>query len=125
MQQYHAGETVQAPLNFVHGEGVRNVVATFAHADDPDTKFRLSGVPEEQVASEGAGYTYWRVILSGKVTTEDKPGEYRCEEVEAEYTGWRKFAFAGVPEAGFEIAEEEIQPPEITGDWEWGPSQRG
>jgi len=123
MQQHRAGETVQAPLNFVHGEGVRNIVATFAHADDPDTKFRLSGVPEEQVASEGAGYTYWRVILSGKVTTEDKPGEYRCEAVEAEYTGWRKVAFAGVPEAGFEITEEEIQPPEITGDWEWGSSQ--
>jgi len=123
MQQHRAGETVQAPLNFVHGEGVRNVIATFAHADDPDTKFRLSGVPEEQVASEGAGYTYWRVILSGKVTTEDKPGEYRCEAVEAEYTGWRKVAFAGVPEAGFEITEEEIQPPEITGDWEWGSSQ--
>ena len=123
MQQHRAGETVQAPLNFVHGEGVRNVIATFAHADDPDTKFRLSGVPEEQVASEGAGYTYWRVILSGKVTTEDKPGEYRCEAVEAEYIGWRKVAFAGVPEAGFEITEEEIQPPEITGDWEWGSSQ--
>lgn len=125
MLQYHPGETVQAPLNFVHGEGVRYVVATFAHADDPDTKFRLYGVPEEQVASEGAGYTYWRVILSGKVTTEDKPGEYWCEEVEAEYTGWRKVAFAGVPETGFEIAEEEIQPPEITGDWEWGSSQQG
>ena len=121
--QYHAGEKVEASLNFLHGDRVRKVTVTFVHAEDPDTEFHLSGTPEEQVATEGAGYTYWRVVLSGEITTEDKLGEYRCEAVEAEYPGRRKVAFGSVPDVGFQITEENIQPPEVV-DWEWGAGSR-
>jgi hypothetical protein len=121
MQQYHAEETVEATLSFLHGEKVKNVTATFAHVDDPDTKFHLSSdEPSEQTASEGAGYTYWRAVLSGSVTAEDKLGEYECEVVEARYSGGRKIAFLGISDVGFEIVEEDISPPEVIGDWEWG-----
>ena len=122
MPQYHAGQKIEAMLEFVHGDRVGEVTATFVHADDLDTKLRLSGTPDQEVASEGAGYTYWRVVLSGNVTAEDKLGEYRCEAVEAEYSGGRKVAFGNVPEANFQIVEEDIMPPEVIGDWEWGAS---
>ncbi len=118
-QTYHAGELAEARFDFVLGEGVRSVTATFAHVDDPTTKFYLSGTPSGQSATEGAGYTYWSVVLTGNVTVENELGTYRCEAVEAEYAGGRKILFGGVPEAGLEIAEEEIPPPEITGAWQW------
>ena len=120
-QQYHAGETVEATLDFVLGDKVRSVIATFAHTEDPDTKFRLSGEPTKKIASNEAGYTYWQVVLSGKVTSGDKLGTYGCEIVEARYSGGRRIPFSGVPnELGFEIVEEELPPPQVTGDWEWG-----
>jgi hypothetical protein len=120
VQQYHAGETIEATFDFLYGDRAKSVTATFAHVDDPVTKLQLSsGTPEEHRATEEAGYGYWRVVLSGDVTVEDKLGTYRCEVVEAEYPGGRKVAFAGVPDIGIEIAEEEIPPPEILGDWEW------
>ena len=121
MQQYHAEETVEATLSFLQGEKVKNVTATFAHVDDPDTKFRLSSdEPTEQTATGGAGYTYWRVVLSGNVTAEDKLGVYECETVEARYSGGREIDFLGVPDVRFEIVEEDIPPPEVIGGWEWG-----
>ena len=118
-QQYHAGEKAEATFEFLYGDRATSVTATFAHAEDPTAKFYLSGTPEEQRASAGAGYGYWRVVLSGEVTTENKLGDYRCESVEADYPGGRKVAFGGLPEVGLQIAEEEIAPPEIVGDWEW------
>jgi hypothetical protein len=119
-QQYHAGETVEATFDFLYGDRVENVTATFVHVDDPNTKFRLSGTPDQETASDEAGYTYWHVVLSGDVTVENKLGAYRCEVVEAEYPGGRKVAFGGVPDVGLQIAEEDIPPPEILGNWEWG-----
>jgi hypothetical protein len=120
VQQYHAGETIEATFDFLYGDRAKSVTATFAHVDDPVTKLQLSsGRPEEHRSTEEAGYGYWRVVLSGDVTAEDKLGTYRCEVVEAEYPGGRKVAFAGVPDIGIEIVEEEIPPPEILGDWEW------
>lgn len=103
-QQYHAGETVEATFDFLYGDRAKSVTATFAHVEDPTTKFHLSGTPEQQVASGGAGYSYWQVVLSGDVTTENKLGAYRCEAVEAEYPGGRKVAFAGAPDVGLQIA---------------------
>jgi hypothetical protein len=120
VQQYHAGEKAVATFDFVQGERVRIVTATFAHVDNPTTKFYLSGTPMEETASEGAGYTYWRVVLTRDVTAENEPGTYRCETVEAEYAGGRKVPFGGMPDVGIEIVKEEIPPPEITGGWEWG-----
>ncbi len=119
-QTYHAGEQAEATFDFVHGEGVKSVTATFAHVDDPSTKFYLSGTPSQQTATEGAGYTYWHVVLTGNVTVENELGTYRCEAVEAEFAGGRMVRFGGVPDVGIEIAEEEIPPPEITGTWQWG-----
>jgi hypothetical protein len=119
VQQYHAGETIEATFDFLYGDRAESVTATFAHLDEPATKLHLSGTPEEQRATEEAGYAYWRVVLLGEVTAENKLGTYRCEVVEAEYPGGRKVAFAGVPHIGIEIAEEEIPPPEILGDWGW------
>jgi hypothetical protein len=118
-QQYHAGETIEATFDFLYGDRAKSVTATFAHTEDPSTKLHLSGTPEEQHATEGTGYSYWQVVLSGDVTAENKLGTYRCEGVEAEYPGGRKVAFGGVPDVSIEIAEEEIPPPEIIGDWEW------
>jgi hypothetical protein len=118
-QECHAGETAEATINFLHGDRVENVTATFAHVEDPETKFHLSGTPDQEVASGGAGYTYWRVVLSGSVTVENKLGTYRCETVEAEYPGGLKVPFGGVPDASLQIAEADIPPPEITGSWEW------
>ena len=120
VQQYHAGETIEATFDFLYGDRVRSVTATFAHVEDPNTELQLAGEPEEQRATEGTGYSYWRVVLSGDATAENKLGTYRCKAVEAEYPGGRKVAFAGVPDIGIEIVEEEIPPPEILGDWEWG-----
>jgi hypothetical protein len=119
-QQYHAGETIEATFDFLYGDRAKSVTAIFAHTEDPTTKLQLSGTPEEQHATGGTGYSYWHVVLSGDVTAESKLGPYRCEVVEAEYPGGRKVPFGGVPNIGFEIAEEEIPPPEILGDWEWG-----
>lgn len=118
-QQYHAGDMVEATFDFLYGDLARSVTATFVHAEDPTTKIHLSGTPEEQRATGGTGYGYWRVVLKGKVTAEHKFGPYRCEAVEADYPGGRKVLFGGVPDTGFTIAEEEIAPPEILGDWEW------
>jgi hypothetical protein len=118
-QQYHAGEKAEATFEFLYGDRAKSVTATFAHTEDPTAKFYLSGIPEEQRASGDAGYGYWRVVLSGEVTTENKLGDYRCESVEADYPGGRKIAFGGLPEVGLQIAEEEIAPPEIVGAWEW------
>jgi hypothetical protein len=123
-QQYHVGETVEATISFLHGDRVSKVTATFVHADDPVTKFYLSGRPEEETATEGAGYTYYRVVLSGDITVEDKLGTYYCEVVEAEYSGGLKVPFGGIPNVGFEIAEADIPPPEIVSNWEWGAAQR-
>ena len=124
VQQYHAGETVEATIDFIHGERVENVTVTFAHADDPDTKLHLSGAPDEEAATQGAGYTYYRVVLSGDVTVDDKLGTYRCEAVEAEYPGGLKVPFGGVPDVGIELTEADIPPPEIVSDWEWGSGQQ-
>ncbi len=118
-QQYHAGEKAEATFDFLYGDRAKSVTATFVHTEDPTAKFCLSGIPEEQRASGEAGYSYWRVVLSGEVTTENKLGDYRCESVEADYPGGRKVAFGGLPEVGLQIAEEEIAPPEIVGAWEW------
>jgi hypothetical protein len=118
-QQYHAGEKAEATFEFLYGDRAKSVTATFVHTEDPTTKLYLSGTPEEQRATEGSGYGYWRVILSGEVTAENKLGSYRCEAVEAEYPGGRKVAFGGLPDIGLQIAEEEIPPPEIVGNWEW------
>jgi hypothetical protein len=118
-QQYHAGETIEVTFDFLYGDRAKSVTATFAHTEDPSTKLHLSGTPEEQHATEGTGYSYWQVVLSGDITAENKLGTYRCEVVEAEYPGGRKVAFGGVPNVSIEIAEEEIPPPEILGDWEW------
>jgi hypothetical protein len=119
VQQYHAGETIEATFDFLYGDRAESVTATFAHVDDQDTKLHISGTPEEQRATGEAGYAYWHVVLSGEVTAENKLGTYRCEVVEAEYPGGRKVTFAGVPDIGIKIVEEEIPPPEILGDWEW------
>lgn len=117
---YHAGEKMEAAFDFLYGERILGVTATFAHEDDPETRIHLSGVPEEHPPSDGAGYTSWRVVLSGRtVTVGDRLGTYRCEAVEAEYPGGRKVHFGGIPDVGIEIAEEELPPPEISGDWEW------
>lgn len=120
VQQFHAGEKAEATVEFIHGDRVGRVTATFAHADDPATKLLLSGEPEEQVASGGAGYTYWRVTLSCEVTTGEKLGEYRMESLEAEYSGGRRVPFGNAPDVGIRIDEEEIPPPEVSGNWEWG-----
>ena len=118
-QQYHAGETIEATFDFLYGDRAKSVTATFAHVEVPVTKLQISGTPEEQRATEEASYGYWQVTLSGDVTAENKLGTYQCEVVEAEYPGGRKVAFAGVPDVGIEVAEEEIPPPEVVGDWEW------
>jgi len=119
-QQYHAGDTVEATFEFLYGDRARSVTATFAHTEDQTTKFHLSGTPEEKRATGGTGYGYWRVVLQGELTVENKLGAYRCEALEAEYPGGRKVPFGGAPDTGFTIAEEEIPPPEIVGDWQWG-----
>jgi hypothetical protein len=118
MARYDAGDTVQGALNFSSGDEITQVTATFAHVDDPNTKFRLFGRSEQKTAEDG--HIYWRVVLSGSVLSDDKPGVYRCESVEAEYPGGRTVAFKNVPEASFEITEEDLPPPEPIGDWEWG-----
>ena len=119
VQQFHAGETAEATVEFIHGDRVGQVTATFIHSDDPTTKLLLSGEPEEQVASGGAGYTYWRVTLSGEVTTENELGEYWLDSLEAEYPGGRRVPLGNAPEVGIRIAEEEIPTPEVSGGWEW------
>ena len=124
VHQYHAGETIEATIDFIHGERVENVTASFAHTDDPDTKLRLYGTPDEEAATQEAGYTYYRVVLSGDVTADDKLGTYRCEAMEAEYPGGLKVPFGGVPDVGIELTEADIPPPEIVSDWEWGPGQQ-
>ena len=97
VQQYHAGETVEAAIDFIHGDRVESVTATFAHTDDPDAKPHLSGTPDEEAATEGAGYTYYRVVLSGEVTADNKLGTYRCEAIEAEYPGVLKVPLGVFP----------------------------
>jgi hypothetical protein len=103
MPRYDAGETVQAALDFSGGDEVRQVTATFAHVDDPNTKFRLFGRPEQK--TDEVGYIYWRVVLSGSVLSDDKPGVYSCESVQADYPGGRTVAFKNVPETNFAITE--------------------
>lgn len=120
VQQYYAGETAEATFDFVQGERVRSVTATFAHVDHPTTKLYLSGTPTEGSATEGAGYTFWHVVLTTDVTAETSLGTYHCETVEGEYPGGRKVIFGGIPDVGIEIVEEEIPAPEITSNWEWG-----
>ena len=100
-QQYHAGETIEAMFDFLYGGRLKSVTAIFAHLEDPTTKLRISSMPEEQRATQGAGYGYWQVTLTG------------------EYPYGRKVPFAGVLDVGIEVAEEEIPPPEVVGDWEW------
>src|SRR4028119_2257296 len=87
VQRFHAGETAEATVEFIHGDRVGQVTATFVHSDDPTTKLLLSGEPEEQVASGGAGYTYWRVTLSGEVTTEHALGAYQLDSPAAANPG--------------------------------------
>src|SRR4028119_842930 len=111
IHQFHAGETAEATVEFIHGDRVGQVTATFIHSDDPTTKLLLSGEPEEQVASGGAGDTYWRVTLSGEVTTENELGEYRLDSLEAEYHGGRRGPLGNAPEGGNRIAQEERTPP--------------
>ena len=124
VQQYHTGETVEAAIDFIHGDRVENVTATFAHTDDRDAKLRLSGALDEEATTEGAGYIYYRVVLSGDATADNKLGTYRCEAIEAEYTGVLKVPFEGVPDVGIELIEADIPPPEIVSDWEWGSGQQ-
>jgi hypothetical protein len=75
-----------------------------------------------------AGYTYYRVVLSGDVTADNKLGTYRCEAMEAEHPGEHpgvlKVPFEGVPDVGIELIEANIPPPEIVSDWEWGSGQQ-
>jgi hypothetical protein len=63
VQQYHAGETIEATFDFLYGDRAKSVTATFAHVDEPVTKLHISGTPKEQRASEEAGYAYWHVVL--------------------------------------------------------------
>jgi hypothetical protein len=116
--QYYAGQTVQTTFDFLDGDKVEEVNATFAHVDDPDEKFQLSGMPTQQTASEGE-YAYWQVVLSGSVLASHKLGVYRCETIEATYNGGREVTFANVPDISFQIVEEDIPPPEVIG-WRWG-----
>ena len=122
-QQYRAGQTIRATLSFLGGDRVRRVIATFVHEDDPGERIVLSGTPYEKAATEGIGYSYWKVNLSETITAENELGAYRCEAVEAEYPGGSKVALAGVPDAGFRLVEEDIQPPEVIEGWEWGTSR--
>ena len=68
--------------------------------------------------------TYYRVVLSGDVTADNKLGTYRCEAMEAEHPGVLKVPFEGVPDVGIELIEADITPPEIVSDWEWGSGQQ-
>ncbi len=113
VQQFHAGETT---VEFIHGDRVRKVTATFAHAEDPATKLLPSGEPEEQAACGDAGYIYWSAALSGEVTTGEKLGEYRLESLDAEYPGGRRIPFGNTPDVGIRIAEEKRPPPEVSED---------
>ena len=70
---------------------------------DNGSPWFLSGAPDEEAATEGAGYTYYRVVLSGDVTVDDKLGTYRCEAAEAEYPGGLRVPFGGVPDVGIEV----------------------
>lgn len=60
------------------------------------------------------------MTLSCEVTTGEKLGEYRMESLEAEYSGGRRVPFGNAPDVGIRIDEEEIPPPEVSGNWEWG-----
>jgi hypothetical protein len=55
VEQYHTRETVEAAIDFIHGDRLENVTATFAHTGDSDAKLHLSGTPDEEAATEGAG----------------------------------------------------------------------
>jgi hypothetical protein len=43
VEQFHAGETAEATVEFIHGDRVRQITATIAHSEDPSTKLLLSG----------------------------------------------------------------------------------
>jgi hypothetical protein len=119
MPTYMAGDTVRVCVEVRPwpGKGIRRVRATFVHEADPTKKLEISDDPESR--SHAQVQTEEEVELRGVVVADAHPiGEYRLEEMAAEYPGGRTVRFAGAPEAGFRVVEEEIKNPEVVG-WRW------
>jgi hypothetical protein len=101
-------------IRFTNGAEVERVTATFAHKEDRNIKFVLSGIPNRQ------GEDNWLAVLSGRVTDANKRGVYEWEQLEAEYPGGQKDPFrVGSLEAALFIKDRSIQAPAATG-WHWG-----
>lgn len=114
---YVAGDEVRLAAGVrATGRGIRRVYAVFAHGTDPGKKIWLSDDPESR--SHARVQTGDEVGLRGAVTGEHPAGEYRLEEMAAEYPGGRTVRFSGVPDAGFRVVDEEIPSPEVIG-WRW------
>jgi len=120
MPIYIAGDTVRVCVEvkpWATGKGIRRVRATFVHEADPTKKLEISDDPERR--SYAQVQTEEEVELTGLVVADAHPaGEYRLEEMAAEYPGGRMVRFASAPDAAFRVVEEEIQSPEV-GEWRW------
>lgn len=109
---YYPGEGIHLKIRFQHGATIKQVIATFVHEKDNDTKIILFGVPNKQVEDE------WLAILSGRAT--NKLGVYKAATLEAEYSGGYKVPFrTPLRDATFLVTDPPVRPPALVDDWEW------
>jgi len=129
LREYAAGSTVSINLGVEHGFELRDreptAVATFQRQDVTSDNFDISreyavvlrqrGIDEHQRKYPPL-WVFSTLLLEGRVSVKAAPGEYRCEEVHAEFRDGRRVPFDPdtVPEMRFRIVETPLGSPRAT-----------
>lgn len=128
VREYVAGATVTIDLDLEHQFELQDrepvAVATFRRQDVTSEGFDLSReyavvLRQSSIREHQRRYpplwVYSTVFLEGRVSPKTAPGEYRCEEMHAEFRDGRRAPFdpETAPELGFRVVETPLAPPKV------------
>ena len=127
-REYAAGATVTIDLDLEHEFELQGrepvAVATFRRRNLTSEDFDLSReyavvLRQSSIRDHQRRYPpLWvnsTVFLEGRVSPKTATGEYRCEEMHAEFRDGRRVPFdpETVPEMGFRVVETPLAPPKV------------
>lgn len=117
-RRYVAGDIVRMELSLEHTMNLARVFVAFSHERDPLTEFyfETTSFPE----AETAGIRRSRLRLESPVPPETVPGVYALARINAFSVGgkvsrMREVALGGILGSSFEVIEEPLQTPTVTG----------
>lgn len=119
-RRYMAGDRILVELDLEHQANLGRVFVAFSHGTDPLTEFYLEATsfPEEDRQADPAKTS--RVVLEAVVPPETVPGIYTLNRVNVFSIGGRlarlrEEDLSGVPGRSFEVVEEPMEAPVVSG----------